>query len=209
MLVIESSCQPWADYMSQTLTPILAAALLSAGPILGLAEAAAALRQGTGLIVASHREGLTRSAGKLWLGGQVLTGTLEERYPSGALRSRTVYSDGLRHGVMRRWHADGRVAALRAYRQGIKIGRHQAWWDNGQPRLDVRFVAGLAHGNHRSWYRHGQPHEQRSYQNGAESGAQRSFAADGRMRANYVVRDGRRYGLLGARLCFTVRDEWS
>jgi hypothetical protein len=35
-------------------------------------------------------------------------------------------------------------------------------------------------------------------------GQQRMWWPDGTLRANYVVRDGRRYGLLGAKGCVSV-----
>jgi antitoxin component YwqK of YwqJK toxin-antitoxin module len=51
------------------------------------------------------------------------------------------------------------------------------------------------------WFPDGTLYKQFRYEHGHESGAQRMWYVDGSVRANYVVRDGRRYGLIGAKGC--------
>ena len=60
----------------------------------------------------------------------------------------------------------------------------------------------------REWYAGGALFTEQQYALGHEAGLQRMYWEDGRVRASYVVRDGRRYGLLGAKGCVT-RDTLS
>jgi antitoxin component YwqK of YwqJK toxin-antitoxin module len=45
-----------------------------------------------------------------------------------------------------------------------------------------------------------------NYVMGHESGAQQQFYTDGKIKANYTIIDGRRYGLLGTKNCVNVSD---
>ena len=51
------------------------------------------------------------------------------------------------------------------------------------------------------------PYRDSHYAPGHEAGSQRMWYADGTLRANYVARDGRRYGLMGAKGCVTEDRE--
>jgi len=53
----------------------------------------------------------------------------------------------------------------------------------------------------REWYRCGALYRETNYRAGQEEGLQRMWWPDGTLRANYVVRDGRRFGLLVAKGC--------
>jgi len=44
------------------------------------------------------------------------------------------------------------------------------------------------------------------FQHGREEGAQQSWTANGTLFSNYVVEDGRRYGLLGSKPCYPVKN---
>jgi antitoxin component YwqK of YwqJK toxin-antitoxin module len=45
--------------------------------------------------------------------------------------------------------------------------------------------------------------------NGKEEGTQKAFKSDGRIKANYTVINGERFGLIGMKRCFTVDNEES
>lgn len=56
------------------------------------------------------------------------------------------------------------------------------------------------------WYRNGQPYKAFHYKMGYENGSQKMWWENGIIRANYVVKQGRRYGLIGLKLCMTPQD---
>jgi antitoxin component YwqK of YwqJK toxin-antitoxin module len=45
-----------------------------------------------------------------------------------------------------------------------------------------------------------------NYEAGIEVGQQRQWYDDGSVRSNYVMKNGRRFGLLGTKNCINVKD---
>ena len=45
-----------------------------------------------------------------------------------------------------------------------------------------------------------------NYKNGYEHGQQKIWYPDGRIKSNYIIKNGRRYGLLGIKNCINVSD---
>jgi antitoxin component YwqK of YwqJK toxin-antitoxin module len=45
-----------------------------------------------------------------------------------------------------------------------------------------------------------------NYKNGQEEGTQKLWYDNGKIRANYVIKNGKRYGLLGTKNCINVSD---
>lgn len=43
--------------------------------------------------------------------------------------------------------------------------------------------------------------------NGVEDGCQRSWGFNGEIKANYSVKDGQRYGMIGRKECYTRNKE--
>jgi antitoxin component YwqK of YwqJK toxin-antitoxin module len=102
------------------------------------------------------------------------------------------------------WYANGRVAEVRRYdARGRETGEHRGWWEDGTRRFAFEYAAGLMHGRALEWFRDGRVYRDFHYEAGHEAGLQRMWFADGTLRASYVVRDGRRYGLMGAKGCVT------
>ena len=98
-------------------------------------------------------------------------------YPNGALRWERSYSDGTEEGLHRGWYADGSVHFVYNYVDGRLDGLASEWFPNGRQYRAFNYAAGQ------------------------ESGHQQMWHEDGSLRANYVVREGRRYGLMGAKGC--------
>lgn len=145
--------------------------------------------------------GLERVAGELVLDGVLFTGRLVESYADGGMREASEYLDGRRHGRSQAWFENGAVWYERSYRDGRKHGEHKGWYADGTVHFEYRFEDGLSQGNHREWYPDGLPYREFNYIDGQESGAQRMWHADGTLRANYVIKDGRRFGLIGSKGC--------
>jgi len=151
--------------------------------------------------------GLRREGLLLLDEGEPLSGNLVERDEQGRVLALTPYRNGTKHGVARTWHANGTLASSRSFEHGVKVGHHFAWWENGRPRLDLHFADGVYQGTCREWYETGQIAHEARFESGHEVGLQRSWTMTGDLFSNYVVRDGRRYGLLGAKPCCTIEDD--
>ncbi len=102
---------------------------------------------------------------------------VEARYPNGQLWYRRSYRGGREDGLHTGWWADGRVHFVYHYRDGLIEGEAHEWYPNGIQYRDFHYRAGHEEGSERMWY------------------------TDGTLRANYVMRDGRRFGLPGTKGC--------
>lgn len=105
--------------------------------------------------------------------------------------------------LVRTRYADGRLASERGYSYGEKQGVNRGWWPSGARKFECRYAKGLAVGTCREWYESGRLATVRRYVNGVERGLQEGWGRRGEVQFSYVVRDGRRYGLLGAINCRT------
>lgn len=106
-----------------------------------------------------------------------------ERYDNGLPRRQAEYCDGQLDGTTRGWYENGAVMFVYHYRHG------------------------LGEGTQRQWYRSGAVLTSFHHHEGHESGQQQMWNADGTIRSNYVIRDGKRYGLLGTMGCTGKRAD--
>jgi protein SCO1/2 len=98
-------------------------------------------------------------------------------------------------------YANGQVRRRAEYRDGKLDGTVRQWYENGSVMLVHRYRAGLSDGTQRQWYPNGQLWTSFHHHEGHELGQQQMWNPDGTIRSNYVIRDGRRYGLVGATGC--------
>ena len=166
-----------------------------------VADGASSLESGEPEVLEATAVGLERIEGRLHLEGEPFTGRLVRRHEGGSVESMTYYRDGLRHGQARAWYASGALRYRRSYRGGREEGVHVGWWEDGSLHFIYAFEDGVHEGNAREWYPDGTPYRDFNYVEGKESGPQRMWHTDGSLRANYVVKDGRRYGLIGSKGC--------
>jgi antitoxin component YwqK of YwqJK toxin-antitoxin module len=106
--------------------------------------------------------------------------------------------------LRRTMYADGAISTERRYANGREEGRHMGWWEDGAIRFVFEYHGGVMEGTAREWFRDGRLYRETHYRHGQEEGVQRMWWPDGTLRASYVVREGRRYGLLGAKGCVAV-----
>ncbi|MES2177672.1 MAG: hypothetical protein V4550_07375 [Gemmatimonadota bacterium] len=121
--------------------------------------------------------------------------------PHAALRA-TSEPDELR----RVWHDNGQLAEERGFVKGRENGTHRGWWPSGAVHFTYEYRDGVLDGVSREFYPSGALWRAQHYARGHEEGLQRLFWEDGRVRASYVVRGGRRFGLMGAKGCVTRAD---
>ena len=109
-------------------------------------------------------------------------------------------------GLDVRYYPSGALQWRRTYVNGLKDGVHEGWWENGARKFEYHFNQGAYDGDVKEWYPDGKPSLLMHYANGAEVGLQRAWRENGTLYANYEVRDGKQYGIVNARLCYSVKD---
>lgn len=135
------------------------------------------------------------------------TGVAVSSYPNGTLATETTYSEGKRHGSLKRWFRDGTLSFVAQYQQGKQHGVSESYWRNGQLRSRARFEHGIAEGVQEQWYSSGQLFKRTQLVHGQEQGLQQSWRENGALYNNYEARNGRTFGLKRASLCFQLDDE--
>jgi antitoxin component YwqK of YwqJK toxin-antitoxin module len=135
------------------------------------------------------------------------TGKLYTLYPGlGDTAEIAFYRHGIEHGVLMRFYPGGVVKDQRAFENGRKVGTFTSWWVNGKKKLEYLFENDEYQGRCREWNAEGLLIKEMNYERGHEQGPQKMFYDNGKIRANYVVINGRRYGLLGTKNCVNTSD---
>jgi antitoxin component YwqK of YwqJK toxin-antitoxin module len=116
------------------------------------------------------------------------------------------YWNGIEQGVHQKWYPNKQLAEYRIFHLGKKEGKHVGFWEDGKPKFEYHFLEGELQGVTNEWYQNGQPYKVMHYKKGYEEGSQKMWWENGVIRANYVVKQGRRYGLIGLKLCMTPKD---
>jgi antitoxin component YwqK of YwqJK toxin-antitoxin module len=158
------------------------------------------------IVVAGREDRLSLRAGLLYRAGSPFTGTVAENYPDGTARTRVSYRAGKRHGKSLTFYANGKRAEIRVFARGLKEGHHKGWWESGRKRFEYRFRKGMPVGVAREWYEDGTPAREMRYAQGVEAGLQRAWRRNGVLYSNYEVRAGRQYGVVNARMCYSVKN---
>jgi len=155
-------------------------------------------------LLASNEE-LDLINGLLYFNEMLFSGRLVDCYDEEQLKFEAHYKKGKKHGVERKWYADAALAEVRYYTKGNKSGIHEAWWPNKKKKFEYHFnEKGEYHGKVSEWYRTGQSYRAFNYLNGQEVGRQQLWQLDGRIKGNYEVAHGERFGLIGLKKCYTV-----
>lgn len=133
--------------------------------------------------------------------GAAFSGRTIERYADGTRKRETGYRNGKLDGITRAWFANGQLDYARTYRVGLEEGVHRGWYENGSRRFEYHYANGTADGLSLQWYENGRDYTRFHFAKGFEEGQQQMWSPDGTLRANYVIRNGRRYGLPGSVGC--------
>lgn len=116
------------------------------------------------------------------------------------------YFNGLEEGWQRKWHPGKRLAEERFYINGKKEGTHRGWWPDGKPKFIFTVFNDEYEGEFKEWYASGLLGKEFHYKNGREEGSQKLWWDNGTVRANYVIRNGKKYGLIGMVTCRNPND---
>ncbi|MEJ5992955.1 hypothetical protein WG904_00900 [Pedobacter sp. Du54] len=116
------------------------------------------------------------------------------------------YLNGREHGTWKKFYPNKTLQEIRVYRNGKKVEKLNAYWENGTKKLAYSFNNDEYEGLCQEWNREGLLIKSMHYSKGYEEGEQKMFFDDGKIRSNYVMVNGRRYGLLGTKNCINVSD---
>ncbi len=130
------------------------------------------------------------------------SGFIEGYSPAHKLISRFGFWKGQKQGIQQQWYENGQLKETRYYLANMKTGTHTGWWDNGVKRFEYVFDKDIPVKRHCQWYKSGKLCSLFEYNNaGQPEGAQQLWYEDGTVKSNYVVKDNRRFGFLGAKGC--------
>lgn len=116
------------------------------------------------------------------------------------------YFNGVEESYQRKWYANRQIAEERFYINGKKEGIHKGWWPDGKEKFVFEAINNEYEGEFKEWYASGVLAKQFHYVNGQEEGSERLWGDNGTVRANYVIRNGKKYGLIGLKTCANPYD---
>jgi antitoxin component YwqK of YwqJK toxin-antitoxin module len=116
------------------------------------------------------------------------------------------YSNGLLNGKVKKWYPGKQLMEERFYSEGKKNGKQISYWQNGIKRFEFIAKDDAYEGELKEWSVEGKLIHLATFKNGQEEGTQKMWYDNGKIRANYVMIKGKRYGLLGTKNCRNVSD---
>ena len=114
------------------------------------------------------------------------------------------YKDGLKNGVWKKYFFNGEVKEERRFRKGKKEGDYVGYYSGGNKNFIFKFQNGEYNGTNKVWTKEGLLIEEANFKNGYEHGVQKTWYLNGKIKSNYIIKNKRRYGLLGTKSCVNV-----
>ncbi len=142
-----------------------------------------------------------RHSGFLYDRQQKFSGHVYSLFSSGDTAFSGAFVNGKETGWQRSWYNKQQLMEERWYENGRKEGIHKGWWPGGKPKFCYHFSNDEYEGEVTEWDETGQLYRRMHYQQGREDGLQQMWWSDGKLRANYVIKGGKSYGLIGRKLC--------
>jgi len=134
------------------------------------------------------------------------TGFIVGYHPSGDTAFTRGYFNGVLEGAQLTWGDQHILVGSEFYINGKKEGLQRTWWLDGKTQLRYCAIDDLYEGAFLEWNRKGILIKKFNYSKGQEVGQQRLWWDNGTVRANYEIRNGRKYGLIGLKLCANPND---
>jgi antitoxin component YwqK of YwqJK toxin-antitoxin module len=136
------------------------------------------------------------------------SGFVIESYPNEKLASKNGYLNGELEGKQEKWYSNGSKMEIRFYHDNRKVGKHTGWWENKQMKFEYFIENDIPVKTHREWYPNGQLFSLSNYDNeGQPEGKQQMWFETGQIKANYIIKGGRRFGFLGAKGCMGENEK--
>lgn len=145
------------------------------------------------------------SDGYYYFRKKLFSGVIVEYDSYNNIHRRTGYWQGKEEGVACTYYPGGSLCEERHYHAGEKDGVHTGWWENGNLRFEYHFLNGGYDGDWKEWYSNGQVYKFLHYTKGIDEWG-KGWRENGKLYMSYVMKDGRRYGLINPNLCYTVKN---
>jgi antitoxin component YwqK of YwqJK toxin-antitoxin module len=150
---------------------------------------------------------ISKNNDTVFLNGEKYNGFIFQISPNGKdTIAMEGYVNGLLSGDQKKWFPNKQLMEERYYRKGKKNGKQIAYWPNGIKRFEFVAKDDAYEGELKEWSVNGHLFHLANFVNGQEEGAQKMWYDNGKIRANYVIVSGKRYGLLGTKNCKNVSD---
>lgn len=150
--------------------------------------------------------GFTNHQDTVYYKDKFFTGYRYGLYENGDTAFLQSYFNGVEEGTQRKWYPGKQMAEERFYINGKKEGSHSTWWPDGKQKMVFEAFNNEYNGEFREWYASGLLGKDFHYVNGQEEGSEKLWWDNGTIRANYVIRDGKKYGFIGLKLCANPND---
>ncbi len=137
---------------------------------------------------------------------KTFNGELKDAWPNGKLKSIERYLNGKQQGLSETFYPDGKKESTRWYSNGEKDSVHTGWWWNGNKKYEYHFKMGSYNGMFAEWYESGKIIQQVMYAEEKELYG-KGWRENGKLYMNFVMKDGRRYGMNNSNLCYGLKDE--
>jgi antitoxin component YwqK of YwqJK toxin-antitoxin module len=158
-------------------------------------------------VLSSKNTAFQRKDDILFYQNKPFTGTIEDK-KAGKIIFKESYLNGKQDGESIQWYLNGQMAEKRIFKENRKEGKHLGWWEDGKLRFEYFFNKDMPIKHHREWYPNGQLFTSFHYNSsGQPEGSQQMWFDNGKIRANYVVKNGRRYGLYGSKGCMGENEK--
>jgi antitoxin component YwqK of YwqJK toxin-antitoxin module len=122
--------------------------------------------------------------------GRLFTGWLLDRYPDGALRSKSWLSNGVLQGLSEGWYPNGVQEIREHFVAGKSQGSVTRWREDGTMLSEGIAVDGRLEGIFRRWHSNGQLAEEATLRLGVPEGVSRAWYPDGSLRAEVQLDGG-------------------
>jgi hypothetical protein len=138
--------------------------------------------------------------------GKPLNAIIFSLYKNGDTSFKVPFEKGREHGEAINYYENGQIKDKRFYINGWKQGIHKGWYGNGMLAYEYHFTNDEFDGVVKEWSPTGVLFRDMHYLKGYEDGSQVIRYANGKIKSNYVIKQGVRYGLLGTKNCMNVSD---
>jgi antitoxin component YwqK of YwqJK toxin-antitoxin module len=157
--------------------------------------------------IQSNDTSLYQHEGTLYYNRKPYSGYTIETFGNGDTARITPYVNGKEEGWARTFYTNKQIAEERFYVHGKKEGTHKGWWPNAKRKFEYHFVNDEHEGELKEWFTNGMLARVFHYTKGYENGSQKMWRENGDIRANYVVKNGERYGFIGQKLCRNILND--
>jgi antitoxin component YwqK of YwqJK toxin-antitoxin module len=158
--------------------------------------------------VSSQDTTLSLQQGILSFKGKLFSGFIIEKYQNGQIGAKMGYFNGKLEGKQEKFYPNGKPLEERFYRDNRKVGTHKGWWENGNQKFVYLIENDVPIGEHQEWYENGQLFSLTNFdKNGQPDGVQKTWYPTGQIKSNFVMKEGRRFGFIGAKGCMGENEK--